>query len=111
MSTSYAVVCVKEKTPTAMFIQLSSAQAPAGRVTFFVTTYGTQTHAFLVMQTVIPAANSPPTEFYTLSLHDALPILGVNVGETGDVKAGESKTLALTLAPGHYALVCNLPGH
>jgi uncharacterized cupredoxin-like copper-binding protein len=35
----------------------------------------------------------------------------VNVGETGDVKAGQTKVLSITLAPGHYAVVCNLPGH
>jgi uncharacterized cupredoxin-like copper-binding protein len=27
------------------------------------------------------------------------------------MKPGAAKTLALNLAPGHYALVCNLPGH
>jgi uncharacterized cupredoxin-like copper-binding protein len=34
-----------------------------------------------------------------------------NVGETGDLQAGASKTLRLRLKPGHYALICNLPGH
>ena len=34
-----------------------------------------------------------------------------NVGETGDLKAGASKKLTLNLKPGHYALICNLPGH
>ncbi|MGZ4189647.1 MAG: plastocyanin/azurin family copper-binding protein [Actinomycetota bacterium] len=27
------------------------------------------------------------------------------------MEAGTSKTLTITLKPGHYALVCNLPGH
>jgi uncharacterized cupredoxin-like copper-binding protein len=35
----------------------------------------------------------------------------VNVGETGDMDAGTSKTLTIDLKPGHYALVCNLAGH
>ena len=34
-----------------------------------------------------------------------------NVGEIGSVKAGTAKTLNITLKPGHYALICNLPGH
>ena len=34
-----------------------------------------------------------------------------NVGEVGDVKPGTAKTLTLALKPGHYALICNLPGH
>ena len=33
------------------------------------------------------------------------------VGETGDLAAGASKTITLKLAAGHYALICNLPGH
>ena len=36
---------------------------------------------------------------------------GTNVGETGDMEAGTTKTLTIDLAPGHYAFVCNLPGH
>ena len=34
-----------------------------------------------------------------------------NVGETGDMEAGTVMMLTLDLAPGHYAVVCNLPGH
>ena len=34
-----------------------------------------------------------------------------NVGETGDLAAGASKSLTLSLPAGHYALICNLPGH
>ena len=105
------VVSEGESSPTAMFIQLSSNSAPAGRVTFFVTNDGTQTHEFVVMQTDTPAANFPLTGFEGEKDRFNEDTVGVNVGETGDVKAGESKTLALTLAPGHYALVCNLPGH
>jgi uncharacterized cupredoxin-like copper-binding protein len=34
-----------------------------------------------------------------------------NVGEIGDIQPGAGKTLALKLKAGHYALICNLPGH
>ncbi len=34
-----------------------------------------------------------------------------NVGETGDLARGASKDVTIALAPGHYSLVCNLPGH
>jgi uncharacterized cupredoxin-like copper-binding protein len=34
-----------------------------------------------------------------------------NVGETGDLQPGQAKTINLALKPGHYALICNLPGH
>src|SRR5947208_172240 len=102
-SPGVVVVSEGESSPTAMFIQLSSNYAPAGRVTFFVTNDGTQTHEFVVMQTDTPAANFPLTGFEGEKDRFNEDTVGVNVGETGDVKAGESKTLALTLAPGHYA--------
>ena len=31
--------------------------------------------------------------------------------ETGDLAPGASKTITLNLTPGHYALICNMPGH
>ena len=34
-----------------------------------------------------------------------------NVGETGDVAAAASKTVTVTLAAGHYVLICNEVGH
>ena len=34
-----------------------------------------------------------------------------NVGETGDLTPGAAKTVTLNLRAGHYALICNLPGH
>jgi uncharacterized cupredoxin-like copper-binding protein len=34
-----------------------------------------------------------------------------NVGEIPGVAPGQTKTLTLTLKQGHYALICNLPGH
>ena len=34
-----------------------------------------------------------------------------NVGETGDLAPGQSKTVSVTLKKGHYVLLCNLPGH
>jgi uncharacterized cupredoxin-like copper-binding protein len=33
------------------------------------------------------------------------------VGEVEDVAPGKSKRFAIKLAPGHYVLICNKPGH
>ena len=33
------------------------------------------------------------------------------VDEIGEFAAGKTKRLTLNLKPGHYALVCNVPGH
>lgn len=80
----------------------SAAQAAAGKVTFKVHNAGTVTHEFVVLKTNTPAN--------ALLKGDRADESG-NVGETGDLKAGTSKTLSLNLPPGHYALICNLPGH
>ena len=34
-----------------------------------------------------------------------------SIGEVADLAAGQSKSLTLDMKPGHYALICNLPGH
>jgi len=34
-----------------------------------------------------------------------------NIGETGNLKPGQSKTIVLNLRKGHYAVICNDPGH
>ena len=33
------------------------------------------------------------------------------VGETQELQPNASKSIQLTLAPGNYLLVCNVPGH
>ena len=81
----------------------SATVGKAGRITFKVSNAGQITHEFVVLRTTHPAA--------------ALPLKGGradeagNVGETGDLAAGQTKTVALKLKAGHYALICNLPGH
>ena len=86
-------------------IQLSSTDAPAGSVTFTVTNSGTMVHEFVVLKTDVQAA--------------ALPVANgavneddyTSMGEVADLEPGASGTLAATLSPGHYAIICNLPGH
>lgn len=78
-------------------------RAAAGRVTFRVHNAGSITHEFVVIKTPHPAADLP--------LSKGRADEAGNVGETGDLEAGRSKSVSLKLAPGHYALICNLPGH
>ncbi|HEY7633752.1 MAG TPA: cupredoxin domain-containing protein [Thermoleophilaceae bacterium] len=80
----------------------SSPQAAGGKVTFHVRNTGSITHEFVVLKTNKDAG---------ALLKGARADESGNVGETGDLQAGASKTIALKLAPGHYALICNLPGH
>jgi uncharacterized cupredoxin-like copper-binding protein len=80
----------------------TASQAPSGKVTFNVRNAGSVQHEFVVIKTNKPAAG-------LLKGNEADE--SGNVGETGEVNPGASKSLSLNLKPGHYALICNLPGH
>jgi uncharacterized cupredoxin-like copper-binding protein len=81
----------------------SASAAPAGRVTFRVHNAGTIVHEFVVIRTARPAADLP--------VRNGRADEAGNVGETGDLRPGATKSVALRLPAGHYALICNLPGH
>jgi uncharacterized cupredoxin-like copper-binding protein len=76
--------------------------APKGKVRFVVTNIGTVEHEFVVLKTAKPAGN--------LLKGKEADETGA-VGEIDGVPAGQARTLNLVLRPGHYALICNLPGH
>ena len=76
--------------------------APKGKVRFVVTNIGSVKHEFVVLKTAKPAGN--------LLKGQEADEAG-NVGEIGGIPAGQSRTLNLVLKPGHYSLICNLPGH
>jgi uncharacterized cupredoxin-like copper-binding protein len=80
----------------------SATQAPAGRVTFNVRNTGTVPHEMVVLRTDKPAASL---------LNGARADEAGNVGETGDLAPGATKSFSAGLKAGHYALICNLPGH
>jgi uncharacterized cupredoxin-like copper-binding protein len=104
-------VALGETDASHMFITLSTTSAPAGKVTFVVANQGQHTHEFVVLQTDTPAANFPVASFEGETDRFDEDAAGTNVGETGDMKAGETKSLVIDMQPGHYAIVCNLPGH
>jgi uncharacterized cupredoxin-like copper-binding protein len=83
-------------------VGLSRSVGRTGVVTFAVRNAGTVPHEFVVLRTSKPAAE--------LLKGNRADETG-NVGETGDMQPGTAKTLRLRLKPGHYALICNLPGH
>jgi uncharacterized cupredoxin-like copper-binding protein len=76
--------------------------APIGKVKFVVTNVGRLEHEFVVIKTNKPAGN-------LLKGKEANE--GGAVGEIDGVPAGQARTVTLTLRRGHYALICNLPGH
>src|SRR4051794_10692931 len=78
------------------------AAGQAGNVTFRVHNAGAVSHEFVVVRTNKPAAGL---------LKGSEANEAGNVGEIGGLKPGATKTLRLDLKAGHYALLCNLPGH
>ena len=80
----------------------SATTAAAGRVTFAASNAGKVTHELVVIRTDKPAG--------ALMKGSRADESG-NVGESGDLKPGAAKTFAISLKAGHYALICNLPGH
>ena len=106
-------VALGETDPTHMFIDMSQAYAPEGPVSFIVTNEGTETHEFVVLQTDTPAADFPIVGFEGEQNRFDEDAKGLtNVGETGDGwTPGTCMMLTIDMTDGHYAVVCNLPGH
>ena len=90
---------------TDMAIAPADSTAAAGDVTFDITNDGKQVHEIVVIKTDKKAADLGPAD-----AEGKVSETG-SQGETGDMEAGTSKTLTLKLDKGHYALICNIPGH
>ncbi len=91
---------------TDMKITLDKTSVPAGPVTFVVKNSGAVVHELVVLQTsVAPNKIAPdPAEAGKM-------IETGNVGETGDMEVGASKTFTVTLPVGTYVIICNEIGH
>ncbi len=76
--------------------------APKGKVKFIVTNVGRFEHEFVVLKTARPAGNL---------LKGAEADESGAAGEIDGVRPGQARTVTLQLKPGHYSLICNLPGH
>lgn len=89
----------------------TSVTVPAGAITFSVSNVGTIPHEFVVLSTETAAADFPVTSFEGETNRFDEDAAGENVGETGDMDPATTQSLTIDLQPGHYAFVCNLPGH
>ncbi len=94
-------------TEGSFFIQLDHNVVAPGRVTFTVTNQGPDEHEFLIFQTKL-AQNNLPVQGDQIVEDDP----SVNkVEDHAQVAAGTTYQVSLVLVPGHYVVVCNLPGH
>ena len=87
-------------------ITLGKTSAPAGAVQFNVRNNGSIVHEFVVIDTDTQAASLTVGADGTVS-EEGLTV----VDEIEDVAVGATPTLNVTLAAGHYAIICNVAGH
>lgn len=85
-----------------MSIRLSSNRARAGAVTLEAANNGAVPHQLVVLKTSNGAAD--------LGSGNTVPEPG-RTGGIPNLNPGQSRTLSIRMTPGHYALICNLPGH
>lgn len=103
-----------------MSLRTDRATAPNGTVSFLVTNAGMIDHELVVLplaegqvvgtRAIGPAVNGKPGKVdEAASLGEASKTDGQGAGE--GIRPGASGWVSLTLAPGRYELLCNLPGH
>lgn len=99
----------------AMRVGVDRASVPAGEVSFVVTDLGRLDHELVVLplgadQQVGTRPIGPDGRVdESGSLGEASASGGESAGD--GIRPGSSGWVTLTLAPGRYELVCNLPGH
>ena len=80
----------------------SATTLAAGKVKITAANDGKTTHEMVVLRTDKPAAS--------LGSGKRVSEAG-SVGEISDLKAGATGSKTFDLSPGHYVVICNLPGH
>lgn len=85
---------------------LDRSEVPAGTITFHVKNAKEATeHEMVVIKTDLDAKQLPTNADHTVD-ESKLD----SKGEI-EVAPGETKDLTVDLTPGHYVLLCNIPGH
>jgi len=112
VSAAPAAAAVPEKggtvnvTLTDMHISVDRTSILEGSVIFVVKNSGAVVHEFVVLHTDVPQDKLVPDRAQEGKVDET-----GNVGETGEVNPGESKTFTLTIPAGAYVLLCNEVGH
>ena len=88
-------------------IALDAPSAARGDVAFHVTNEGPSTHEFVVFKTDA-APDALPVDDNKV---DEVAQEVTHIDEIEDIGASESKDLSVSLDPGNYVLICNLPAH
>ena len=88
-------------------IALDQSSAPSGGVTFSVTNQGPSKHEFVVFKTDLPADKLPVKNGQVNEDSKQLD----HIDEQEDIATGSTSDLSVTLDPGSYVVICNIPGH
>lgn len=88
-------------------VDVDAMTAKAGVVNFTITNDGTIGHEFLVVKTEIADGKIPLAGDHFEEPSDGIEV----IDEIGEFPVGETNKLTVTLEPGTYQLVCNLPAH
>ncbi|MCX6534336.1 MAG: sulfocyanin-like copper-binding protein [Actinobacteria bacterium] len=88
-------------------VKVDQQKATAGEVVFTVTNEGTIGHEFLVVKTDV-ADGEIELDGDHFSEENASLLV---IDEIGEFAKKTTESLTVTLEPGDYQLVCNLPGH
>lgn len=88
-------------------VSVDAASAPAGEVLFTIDNNGTIGHEFLIVKTDIAPGEIPIVDDHFPEDADGIEV----IDEIGEYAAGTTEALVVTLTPGSYQLVCNLPDH
>ena len=90
-------------------IAMTPGTSSTQKVKFNIKNDGPTTHEFVVFKTDLALGDLPLSADGTEINETGAGI--TNVGEKEDIAKGATTTLAMTLQPGKYVMVCNLPTH
>jgi uncharacterized cupredoxin-like copper-binding protein len=90
-------------------LQRDVAVVPAGTVSFRIHNQGPTTHELSVIRTD-RAPDKLPLQRDGLTINEDAPGMDF-INEAEGIDIGDRRTLVLRLAPGNYALYCNMEGH
>ena len=91
-----------------MAIRVDQPAVKAGSVTLEVTNWSRSVlHEMIVVSVDSPSAPLPYDYSQARVPEEQVKVLG----EAADLQPNSSRTVELTLSPGSYLLICNIPGH
>jgi uncharacterized cupredoxin-like copper-binding protein len=94
--------------PAGVAVRINQPSVKAGTIHFDVTNWSQgMLHELLVVPVDNPQATLPYDYSKAQVAEDQVKVLG----DTGELQPSASQTFDLTLAPGSYLLICNVPGH